>query len=198
MSTTLETAPAVEPVLLPEAKAHIRVEAADDDTVIEALIISTRELLENLTNRKYITQVWKYVRDAYPDIDTITLPFVPVTGVDHIKTTDQEGNTETFDSGSYYVDSLSEPARIILKDGESWPAPSAGLQEANAVEIQFKVGSLTAAAVPFPMKLALKMLVGHFYENREATMMSGRMKMEELPMGIQSLIGSYRLFSGEE
>lgn len=197
MATILETAPASEPVTKDDAKTHIRVDLANDDSYIEALIAVARRIIEDITNRKFITQTWKYILDEYPDDDTIILPFVPVSAVSHIKTTDQEKAVETFDSDSYYVDIYSEPARIVLKDGESWPDPSAGLREANAVEIQFTVGYANAAAVPGPLLQALKMLVGHFYENREATMMSGRMKMEDLPMGVQSLIGSYRLFSGE-
>ena len=46
-----------------------------------------------------------------------------------------------------------------------------------------------SADVPGPLKLAIKLLVGHFYENREATTM---LKIDELPLGIKALIEPYR------
>lgn len=45
--------------------------------------------------------------------------------------------------------------------------------------------------VPEDLKGALKMLVGHLYENREASFI-GQGQVTEVPLGFYDLIGSYR------
>lgn len=44
--------------------------------------------------------------------------------------------------------------------------------------------------VPADLKLAIKMLVGHWYENREATLVG--ISAEELPLGVWDIINQHR------
>ncbi len=50
------SAPAVEPLTVAEAKAHLRVDHTSDDSYIESLIKAARVTCENFQNRAYITQ----------------------------------------------------------------------------------------------------------------------------------------------
>lgn len=54
LKTTIK--PAVEPVTLTEAKAHLRVSHADEDSLIESLIEVAREKAESITGRAFIEQ----------------------------------------------------------------------------------------------------------------------------------------------
>ena len=58
MSLQLITPPAIEPVTLAEAKAHLKVDTTDDDTLITSLIAAARARAEWHTRRAFITQGW--------------------------------------------------------------------------------------------------------------------------------------------
>lgn len=192
MVTELSSAPAVEPVSLVEAKLHLRVDSDDDDLVIESLVKAAREHVEELTGRKLITQTWKYYRDGFPEGAELPLPFAPVSAVSSVKYTDADGTQSTWSSSEYLADTKSVPARVVLKDDYDWPDPTAGLREANAVEVAFVVGyGATPESVPEGLRLAVKMLAAHFYENREAVQQKD---LSELPLGLKALIAQYRVW----
>lgn len=66
MALKLNTAPGTEPVTLAEAKAHLRVEVADDDALITNLISAARVHAENVCRRAFVTQKWDLYLDAFP------------------------------------------------------------------------------------------------------------------------------------
>ena len=82
------------------------------------------------------------------------------------------------------VDIYQEPGRIILKSGVPWP--SAELRIVNGVEVQVVVGYGDDANVPYNLKQAMLLLIGHWYESREAVIV-GTISAE-LPMGVNSLL----------
>jgi len=64
MKRMLLEGPAVEPVLVAEAKAHLRLDGDDEDTLIGALIAAGRVSVESDTRRALIAQSWRaYVGD---------------------------------------------------------------------------------------------------------------------------------------
>jgi uncharacterized phiE125 gp8 family phage protein len=61
----------------------------------------------------------------------------------------------------------------------------------NGIEIAFTAGfGATAEDVPMPIRLAIKMLVAHWYEMREPVL-AGEAG-NALPLGVASLIAPYR------
>ena len=64
MTVILVSGPAVEPLSLAEAKSWIKVDASDEDALIQSLIVSARLAVEAATNRLLITQQWRLVIDA--------------------------------------------------------------------------------------------------------------------------------------
>jgi len=56
MSLKQTQAPGLEPVDLEEAKNHLKVDGGDDNTLIQGLITTARQLAEKETNRAFITQ----------------------------------------------------------------------------------------------------------------------------------------------
>ena len=51
--------PTSEPVTLAECKTWLRVDIADDDALLSALVTAARDAHELYCNRAYITQTWQ-------------------------------------------------------------------------------------------------------------------------------------------
>jgi uncharacterized phiE125 gp8 family phage protein len=164
MALQLTTAPTAEPILLAEAKARLRIDVDDEDALLTALIAAARMFVEKTLGVALITQSWSYFLDFWPAAGCITLPILPVQAVSAVTVPDDAGGATTLDAGSYNVDVLSEPARIVLKGA----VPTVAARALNAFEIAFTAGYGGAADdMPGPIKQALKLLVAHWFERRE-------------------------------
>ncbi|NSW92315.1 MAG: phage head-tail connector protein [Firmicutes bacterium] len=189
MALKLITPPSIEPITLEEAKAHIRVDGADEDILITSLITTAREYCESFQNRAYITQVWELILDAFP-ASPFNIPRPPLQSVDSIKYTDSDGLETTFDSTNYIVDTDSEPGRVALATGIVWPSMT--LKSIGGVKIRFTAGYGDAAAVPMMIKQAMLLLIGHWYENREASFIGHVSR--EIEFAVHALLWPERVF----
>lgn len=190
MNLSLATAPSVEPISTANAKAHLRVDTSDDDTLIDALVKAAREQAENFTRRALITQTWDMVLDGWPAGTAMPIPLPPLQSVTHVKYKDQDGSESTFSSGDYIVDTAVEPGRIVLGYNKSWP--SGTLYPASPISVRFVAGYGDAATdVPESIIQAMKLMVGLWYEHRED---ADVMRTYPIPMGAEMLMYSYRNF----
>ena len=196
--------PTEEPVSLEEAKAHCRVDLADDDTLIEDLIVAARETLELETARSFLTTQWAMGIDRFPGCgygqpflnwhtsgvrsnrQQIALPRSPVQSVDSITYLDTDGAEQTLSTDVYGV-KLSEPAKIYLKPYQPWPST---YDVPGAVTINFTAGWQDTTEVPAGLKAAIRLLVGHYNEQREATI---ERSIQEIPLGVERLLWLYRV-----
>ena len=91
-SLTRAAQPVVEPVTITEAKAHLRVDTADDDTYIGTLITAAREWCEQYLDRTLVNTQWAMRLERFPTDSTypIELPRPPVvaSGTDSATTGD--------------------------------------------------------------------------------------------------------------
>jgi len=187
----LITGPAAEPFTTDEAKDHLRVDIGDDDAYIDGLVIAARRYFEDTVNRALITQTWRLDLDRWPEDDEIIIPRAPLQSVGSVVYLDQAGNSTTWAASNYIVDADSEPGRVVLAYGQSWPT---GLfYPVNPIRITFTAGyGDDAAAIPEQMIQCLKLLIGHWYEHREPVVV-GR-QMLTVPFTIESLIWLNRVF----
>lgn len=184
----VSTAPATEPISVAEAKTHLRIDHTDDDTLLGTYIQAARELVEAFTGRRMITRTEKLFLDDFPPCDGIVIPVAPVRAVDSVKTYDDADAATTFAASNYVTDLNGHVGAVVLKSTAAWPALAAAPRPINAVEVQFQSGYASAAAVPEAMKLAVKLLVGHMYENREAT---SPLTIQQIPLGIRHILTQY-------
>lgn len=197
-AVTVSVEPATEPVTLAEAKLHLRIDdgMTAEDTLISALITAARQKIEIETRRALVTQTQMLKLDQFPsgEMPAIELPNPPLQNVNSVQYVDQNGDTQTLSASEYIVDAASEPARITPAYNTYWPLTRAQI---NAVTVTFVCGYAPvsgsptdyAANVPQALKAAIKLLVGHWYENREA---STPLNLKPLPMAVDSLIWNYR------
>lgn len=174
MSLKLITAPTAEPVTLTEAKAHLRVIGADEDTYITALIVAARQAAEHITGRALMAQTWELALDAFKA--GISLPRPPLASITSIKYLNDAGALTTMDASAYLLDDHSEPARLLPAYGATWPATR---NQANAVLIRYVAGYANAAAVPQEIKSWILLRIGLLYENRESVVAG--VSIAELP-----------------
>jgi uncharacterized phiE125 gp8 family phage protein len=161
----LVTGPTTEPVTIEDLKYQANYEDVDQDASFEAWGVAARRLTESRLQRALISQSWQMLLDRFPS-DVIEVRICPVIAVSSVTYLDTAGASQTLPTSIYAVDTANEPGRLTLKYAQSWPTT---YSQANAVTVNFTAGYGTeASAVPAEAKLAIRMLVSHWFNNREA------------------------------
>jgi uncharacterized phiE125 gp8 family phage protein len=188
MSSILLTPPAIEPISLAEAKAFLRVEHDDDDDVITALVAGARIYVEAQTRRALITQTWRLVHDAWPRNGEVAVRPAPLRMLEAVRVYDGQGAPLEVEVDAFVVDTAG--ARLVFAP---WTMPQPGWPVAG-IELDVTVGYGDAATdVPEPLRQAIRLLVGHWYENRG--LVSPDTAAPVLPLTVPALLAPYRLVS---
>ena len=165
-SWTLVTPPAVEPVTLEELKSHLYVDHDADDALLALYAQAARVAVEAECWRAILTQTWDLFLPAWPADGVIVLPRPPLQSVTSITYRDGDNVTTTLAAATYEVDTASEPGRVVMAVGQSWP--SATLAASNPIRVRFVAGWADAASVPGMIKAAILLQAGELYVQREA------------------------------
>ena len=163
LTLTQTVAPTIEPLLLSEVKNYLRLDGTENDAVVEALALAAREEVEIFTGLTLLatTFAWRlWGFGACP----LQVPRPPLQSVTSITYFDSSNVSQTLSSSVYTVDTQSRPGRILLTDGQSWPSV---FSRYDAVTITYVAGH-SLAALPERAKIAMKLMIGDYYENREA------------------------------
>lgn len=193
MPLHLLTPPTEEPITLEAAKLHLRVDHDDEDAYIERLIVAAREWAENVQKRALTRRTYELTLDKWPNRREIRIPMPPLVEVESVVYTREDGTEHPLPPESYIVDDRSAPGRIVLRRGHTWP--HGNLIEANGVSITYVAGY---AETPGPTREALLLLIGHWYEHRQAVEI-GRVATlaVEVPMGVMDLLNQDRIRLGD-
>jgi len=166
MSLVRVTAPTDLPVTLAEAKLHLRVDHADDDALITALIEAATGVAESRLNRALLPQTWERVLDDFPD-GAIRLGMPPVTSVASVKYLRAADGVEvTIDAAQYSLKNAVLPGWVEPGYQLDWPTDVRRV--ADAVRVRFAAGYANAATVPREIRQWILLTIGAMYANREA------------------------------
>ena len=186
---TLTTPPDSLPVTLDEIKSQLNLDDAqtDDDPLISGFIRSAVGQAESFTGRVLITQTWTAFWDGWPRVASdfeplgegwhigpetlldspgrqLLLPKPRLQSVVHVKTFDDSDVATVFAASNYFVDTASEPGRLVLRKSVSAPTIT---RTANGLEIQFKAGyGDNPGDVEQGIRDGILQLVAFMYENR--------------------------------
>lgn len=199
----LVTPPDALPVTLDEAKKHLReatydadgeVLPSDDDPLIEGLLRAAVSYLDGwagILGRCLVEQTWRQDFDRFDCPMRVAL--VPVTEIVSITYRNGEGQVATIAASNYAVVTDADGPRIYWD--RAFSAPS-GLYEQGAVSVTYKAGYRDGedgnSTVPAALKVAILLLVGTWFDNREATVST---TLSELPFAVNALIAPFRRIS---
>lgn len=180
-------APEETPISLAEAKAHCRVDASDDDDLLAAYIAAAVAHVDatGVLGRAMVTQTWQQWVTAQPSRVRLKIgPNSTLTAVDYY---DADGVLQTDTLANYGTRLDGDFVTVGPKDGYSWPSTE---DRPDAIRLTYTAGYGAAADVPENIKHALKLMVGHWYENREAVADTA---MHSLPMAVDMLLDGERV-----
>ena len=201
-------APTATVVDLVAMKAHLRVEVDADDGLIAGFTAAATTLVEAKLKGALVNRVLAWTIDAFPNrlamplqafgahwlesrvypfsqSQVLLVPNPPLVAVAAITYQDAiTGQKMVLDPATYTV-VPGRPGRIAPLPGSTWPATA---DQPGAVSIVYTAGyGPDATTVPPNLVAAIKLLVGHWYRNREAT---SEVALSEVPLGVQFLIGA--------
>ena len=167
------------PVLTAEqARAHLRIDDAAEDGTLVGFIAAATDYVERETATAVGQATYTLTLDTWPADGVVRMPVPPLVSVQSIQYTDAAGNDLTLSATGYAADAYQTPGRIVLFER---PVVASRLA---AIRINFTAGH-AADAVPPTLLHAIKMLVGHYFENREAAI---DRRIDTVPLAVESLL----------
>ena len=167
MNLTTITPPGGEPLTIADAKLFARVSGDHDDTLIGQLIAAARARIEAETGLALMSRTLRLRLDEWPlgvlERGTLCLPNGPAVSLSAVRITDG-------------VDSIDVTANFQLEPGLYGflkPVPFGGWTWPQSIhewiEIDWVAGFGAAEDVPEDLLQAIRIVVAHGYEHRDAS-----------------------------
>ncbi len=186
-------APAKLPVTLAEAKAHLRVEHAESDAQITAMLqaaVSHFDGWQGVLGRCMIAQGWQIMLGGWPCGRIIDLPF-PDCSAASITCLDQDGATQTLAGSGFMLLEAVTGTQIAIFDDTALPAlkPS----HPAPVTVSFTAGfGADEADVPAALRHAILLMLGDMWHARESFVVGARVSEVPSAAAISHLIAGFR------
>lgn len=184
MITTVTVKDSDLPVLLDDAKRHLRVMDGSQDEYIQSLISAATEYCESVTGRALrlsATLTQKYCQWPCNPVRFNRNPVKSITSVTYY---DADNVSQTVSSSNYRLHASSEAAAHMEIDGD-FVKPTVYTRD-DAITVTFVAGYSAATAVPETAKHAIRMIVGHWFNHNEAVSIGS--SPSEVPLAAGALL----------
>ena len=169
-----------------EVRAWLNLTLTDDDALLQDLIDTATEVIENRTGLILMSTTMEMYLDKFPRW-TILIPGVPLQTVSNVSYMDDDGNYVQLDANEYQIDIYSQPGRLAPVPNTHWPCTP---QRLNAVQIGYLSGFGAAGdLVPQDIRQAGLQLIAHWYEHRESV--SAESRVQEVPQTIEYTLAAH-------
>lgn len=204
-SARIVVAATAEPISLAEAREHLRVvpyipDSAEefvhpDDQLIMAMLSAAREHCEAFTGLSLAAKTYEQASNRFP-CNGRGLPLLHPPLIEVETVTYGNRSNDVLSPSDFSVNEWTEPQSIYVEG--DWPSIAPGIA---LVRVRFRAGYRTTDAdsddpalpLPFALRAAILLTLGHLYENREATTTES---LKELPLGVEALLRPLRVRLG--
>jgi uncharacterized phiE125 gp8 family phage protein len=184
--------PTTLPVSLADAKLHLNIESSETyfDDELTSLIYTARDLVERRTHLTLIATTYTAKWMCFPKCE-LAIPGYPISAIDSVQYYDTDGTLQTLAS---HQESLSSKPVFISPDvSDDWPDTQD--ERIDAVQVSFTAGyGATSATVPYQCAHLIKLLVGHWFKNREAVGTTNG----QIELGFTALVNSVQVNEFQE
>lgn len=186
--TRMITASTLKLLTVQEAKQQCRITEDDDahNADLSTLIDEVTDFIESLLNRSLLTSTRELHIATFGTGEELLLPFAPLQSVTFVKYYDEDNVQQTLSSSRYFaITDDRSCGSVYLHPDYEWPET---FERPDAVQIRFVCGWTSAANVPAGIRKAAKMLLAHWFENREAV---ADRTFTEVPLAFETLMKAY-------
>lgn len=187
---TVKTRPAGPVLTAADMRARLRLDGTEEDDLLAAFIGAATAEIDGPTGAglAMLAQVWTLHLNAWPWRGRpIVLPGAPIRAVEEIRYIDLDGADQILDPAEYQV-RLAAACEIRPATALGYfPAVEEG---AGAIAIDYRLGVDTPAEIDPGLVTACALIVGHYFEHREAVI-AGTTAIE-IPLGAMHILNRYR------
>jgi uncharacterized phiE125 gp8 family phage protein len=178
-----------------EVRQHLRITDTSEDRILAEDIEAAYDFLsgpDGWLGRCCLLEEEFMAYASGPTQGSFEVPLRPLRSISSFGSLQVDGSYLAIDTGSYY--SPEGVFGSIVRSSWQTPWPYYGQPHRRAYRMQFKAGfGTTKESIPSPIRKAIRMLVGHWYNQRETTGSEGRTVGKEVEYGLVSLCGRYRI-----
>jgi len=168
-----------------EAKAWLKVDHTDEDSLISALRDAAVHHVEEYTGRKFRTGLFSILAPNFQDVRRLPLGYISGTVTIQYRL-ENDASVYTLASTEYSSTVIADVLYTNFRNSLPTVDPY------NSGAVIFSVsGGVTAASMPEDVRTACLLLVGHWFENRSAVHIGS--SIEKMPMAVDALLAKYIL-----
>lgn len=175
------TQPDTEPITLDAAKAHVKSipgDTSEDADILAPMISAAREFCEMRTGMILAEREVQIYPDGFAQ--SMRLPVEPIVRIVRITYLDADGAQQTLAASAY---TLEADGTLTIPD-----PPEAQKDAAHPILITAECGF---ASLPATIRQAMLLLIGHWYNNREAVVV-GSVASVEVEKTVDALLNLHK------